>query len=84
MQSVALLWQEKEPVIIQLFSTLNLLMVFKTLSLFLQQSGEESHWRLWGHKASRGTCQVPGNSVHKVSRYHGALWLVLAQQGKSG
>lgn len=74
-KSVTLLGQEKEPVIIQLFSTLDLVLDFKTLFLFLKQSGEKSHWHPWSHKTSRGACQVPGNSIHKVSRYHGALLL---------
>ena len=61
--------------IIHLSSTLDLVLILKFTFLFLKQPGEESHWHLWGHKASRGTCQVPRNSVHKVSRYRRALWL---------
>lgn len=82
-KSVALLGQEKEPVIIPLFSTLDLVLDFKTLFFLLKQSGEKSHWCLRGHKASRATCQMPGNSVHKVSRYHGALWLGIGSARQS-
>lgn len=70
--------------IIQLFSTLGMVLDFRTLFLFLKQSGEKSHQCLWGHEAGRGTCQVPGNSVLKVSSYHRALTGCQLSEGPSG